>query len=92
MPPTAFFHTDSGAVRFWVEVAGIPVGASVSQTTLHHRFRPDAQGENPMDTFSAHRAELEGVVRRRVGQGAIEPVMLREHDLKVDPAAPASMT
>ena len=90
MPPTAFFHTDSGAVRFWVDVADIPVGASVSPATLHHRFRPDAQGENPMDTFTAHRVELEAAVRRRVSQGAIEPVMLREHDLKVDPAAPAT--
>lgn len=87
MPPTAFFHTDSAAVRFWVEVAGIPVGASVSHATLHHRFRPEAQGENPMDTFAAHRAELETVVRRRVAQGAIEPVMLREHDLKLAPPA-----
>jgi len=70
MPPIAFFHADSGA--------------SISQATLHHRFRPEAQGENPMDTFAAHRAELEAVVRRRVSQGAIEPVMLREHDLKAE--------
>ena len=83
MPPTAFFHTDSGAVRFWVDVADIPVGASISLATLHHRYRPEAHGENPMDTFTAHRAELEAVVRRRVGEGAIEPVMLREHDLKL---------
>ena len=78
-----FFHADSGTVRFWVTVDDQPVGASISQQTLHYRFRPTSQGEDPMETYNSFTADIHAAVRRRVAQGSIEPVMLREHDLRV---------
>jgi hypothetical protein len=79
-----FFHDDSDSVRFWVQVAAVVVGASVSKRTLHFRFAPQSTGEDPLTTFRAHRAALEAAVRRRVARGSIEPVMIREADLRVD--------
>lgn len=78
----AFFHEDSGTVRFWVQLDGNLVGASVAKQILHYCYRPDAQGEDPMETYALHRPELEAAVERRVAQGSIEPVMLREFDLR----------
>ena len=80
--PQAFFHENSGTVRFWVQVDGKLVGASVGRQALHYCYRPDAQGEDPMETFALHTRELDAAVERRVAQGAIEPVMLREFDLR----------
>jgi hypothetical protein len=77
-----FFHEDSGCVRFWVPIAGIAVGASVSRDTLHYRYAPQATGEDPLVTFRANLAGLEQAVRRRVAKGSIEPVMIREFDLR----------
>ena len=82
-PP--YFHTESAAVRFWVQVDGVPVGASVSGQTLHYRFRPTAQGEDPLETYKAYADDIDAAVRRRVAQGSIEPVMLREFDLRPQP-------
>lgn len=83
----AYFHADSSAVRFWIEVAGLSVGASVGQAVLHYRFEPGRQGDDPMTTYLAHSEEIHAAVRRRVAQGSIEPVMLREHDLRPLPGA-----
>ena len=82
MTQAAFFHADSNAVRFWVEIEGHPVGASISRDALHYALRPDGRNEDPMETFNAHTARLDAAVRRRVAGGSIEPVMLREHDLR----------
>jgi hypothetical protein len=82
MSQDPFFHQDSGAVRFWVPVNGGFIGASISRETLHHRFRPGAQGDDPMETFTTYRREITAAVERRVAQGSIEPVMLREYDLR----------
>ena len=79
-PPS--FHEPSGAVRFWVQVDSLLVGASISRETLHYRFRPDARGEDPLETYKAHAADIDAAVRRRVAKGSIEPVMVREHDLR----------
>ena len=78
----AFFHEPSGTVRFWVLVGEKELGASVSREALHHRYRPSAQGEDPLETFHANLADIEAAVRRRAAVGAREPVMLREHDLQ----------
>jgi hypothetical protein len=89
MPDTAdlpFFHESSGTVRFWVTVDEKMIGASVGQLALHHCFRPTAQGDDPVDTFRSHLADIEAAVRRRVAQGALEPVMLREFDLRTPSA------
>jgi hypothetical protein len=85
-PP--FFHESSGTVRFWVRIDGKLIGASVGRTALHHRYRPTAQDDDPIETFRAHIADIEAAVRARVAQGSIEPVMLREYDLRPG-AAPA---
>lgn len=58
------------------------MGASVARPVLHHHFRPESGDDDPLQTFLNHRAELEAAVRRRIEQGSIEPVMLREHDLR----------
>jgi hypothetical protein len=78
-----FFHDASGTVRFWVEVDGNVLGASVSREALHHRYRPTAQGEDPLETFRQNTADIEAAVRRRVAAGAGEATMLREYDLRV---------
>ncbi len=77
-----FFHDASGTVRFWIGVGDRLLGASVSREALHHRYRPGAQGDDPLETYQAHRGEIEEAVRRRLAQGSIEPVMLREYDLR----------
>jgi hypothetical protein len=82
MSEEAFFHESSGTVRFWVAVDGRLLGASVSREALHHRYRPSSQGEDPLDTYRANAADIEAAVRRRLAQGSIEPVMLREYDLR----------
>ena len=78
-----FFHESSGTVRFWVPVDGQELGAMVSREALHHRFRPTAKDDDPVETFLANVVEIEAAVRRRLAAGAREPVMLREHDLRV---------
>jgi hypothetical protein len=82
MTQDAFFHHESGAVRFWVPINDQFVGASISRDTLHYRFRPNARDENPMETFAANTKDIFAAVERRVAQGSIEPVMIREYDLR----------
>jgi len=65
-----------------VPVDGKLVGASVGKQALHYCYRPEAQGEDPMETYALHKGELDAAVERRVLQGSIEPVMLREFDLR----------
>jgi hypothetical protein len=82
MTTPAFFHEASGAVRFWVDVEGVSIGASISTATLHYRFRPGDRGEDPLETYRTNARDIDAAVRRRVAQGSIEPVMLREFDLR----------
>ena len=82
MTQEPFFHQESGAVRFWVPINGQWVGASISRETLHHRFRPTAKDDDPLETFTAHARDITAAVGRRVAQGSLEPVMLREFDLR----------
>ena len=83
MSDAPFFHEASGTVRFWVQVDGNHVGASVSREALHHRYRPGAQNDDPLETWRDNAGDIEAAVRRRVAQGSREPVMLREYDLRV---------
>lgn len=82
MSDAPFFHDSSGTVRFWVDVDGTLWGASVSREALHHRYRSGAQGDDPLETFTANASDIEAAVRRRIAQGSREPVMLREYDLR----------
>ena len=79
-PP--YFHPDSGALRFWVDVGGgTLMGASISAQTLHYRFKGELNGSDAVAVYQLNRAEIDAAVRRRVAKGSIEPVMLREPDL-----------
>ena len=82
MPPAAFYHQDSEAVRFWVPIAEGFIGASIRRAVLQYRFRPPGSEEEPIDTYTRHAAELDAAVQRRVAHGSIEPVMLRDFDLE----------
>jgi len=75
----------SRTVRFWVQVDTQWIGASIGKETLHYRYRPDGRDEDPMETYQSHAEDIEAAVRRRIAQGAREPVMLREFDLPVAP-------
>jgi len=81
MTTQPYLHDDSGAVRFWVDVDGQSVGASIRKETLHYRFAPGRNDDQPLATYLANADEIAEAVRRRVAAGSIEPVMLREHDL-----------
>ena len=83
----ASLNEGSGNVHFWVLRDGRHWGATISREALHYRFRPGATGEDPMETFALNLPEIEAAARRRFDQGAREPVMLREHDLR-SPDAP----
>lgn len=87
MMQAPYFHDDSAAVRFWVQIDEAWVGASISRQTLHYRFRPEAKDEDPLETYHAFAQVIDAVVRRRVAGGSIEPVMLREFDLRVTDGA-----
>jgi hypothetical protein len=82
----AYFHADSEAVRFWVCHGDALVGASVSRRTLHYRFRPEAADDDPLETYQRFVEAIHAAVLRRVAEGALEPVMLREFDLRVQDA------
>lgn len=88
-PPLAppCFHDASGTVRFWVQTDGGPLAASVSREALHYRFCPGELDDQPLQTFDRHASEIEAAVRRRLAEGAREPVMLREYDLRRQDAA-----
>lgn len=79
--PQAFFHEDSGTVRFWVRTAaGDTVGASVRKEVMQFRFRPASSGADALKVYQDHRETIDAAVLRRVASGSIEPVMLREAD------------
>ena len=79
---TSFFHAASGCVRFWVPIAGIWVGASVSKATLQGRYAAAPADDDALLTFRAHEPELQDAVRRRVARGGIELVVVGAADLK----------
>jgi hypothetical protein len=79
------FDLASGALRFWVDVDGKAVGASMSKQALHYRLLGDASGSDAVAVYHAHRAELEAAVRRRLAAGSLEPILLREADLPAPP-------
>ena len=81
MSTQPFFHPGSGEVRFFVEIDGESVGASITRQTLHYRFCRTAQGDDPLATYVAHADAIEAAVRRRVAGGSLKPVLLREFDL-----------
>jgi Protein of unknown function (DUF1488) len=84
--PSPFFHQDSGAVRFWVQVpGGAPMGAMLTKQLLQYRFEAKPDGSDAVALYEKHRSDIDAAVLRRVADGSIEPVMLREHDLPPRP-------
>jgi hypothetical protein len=82
MSEPAFFHQPSGTVRFWVLVDGQWVGASIGKEVLHYRYKPNMRDDDPLETYNANALEIDATVRRRVAGGSIEPVMLRDPDMR----------
>jgi hypothetical protein len=80
--PTAFFHEESASVRFWVEIDGAYVGATISRQTLHYRYKPDSGNDEALATYLQNAPEIDAAVRRRVATGSREPVMLRDFDVR----------
>jgi len=80
--PDAFYHLDSGTLRFWVvQPDGSAVGALIRKEILHYGLRGEVDGGDALALYARHRAGLEDAVRRRVASGSLEPVMLREPDV-----------
>lgn len=88
MSQEPFLHTDSGTVRFWVSVNDVLIGAMIRKETLHYTYQPHGQDDDPLETFAAHLQQIHEAVRLRVASGSIEPVMLREADLRAAAARP----
>jgi hypothetical protein len=82
MTDSPFFHEGAREVRFSVIVDQASVWASIGQATLRYHFHPTAHEDDPMKTFMAHEIEIKAAVRRRVAAGSLQPVMLRESDLR----------
>ena len=74
-------------MRFWVLIDGAYVGASVRGQSLHYHYHPRGTDDDALATYVTHAVEIDNVVRRRVAAGSIEPVMLREPDLRVPTSA-----
>lgn len=85
---SAFFHAESGAVRFWVQVGDVMIGATIGKVTLHYRYEPQRNDDDALATYLAHADEIDAAVRRRVAAGSREPVMLRDWDVR--PGQPAA--
>ncbi|MGJ7504239.1 DUF1488 family protein [Variovorax sp. RHLX14] len=81
MADAPFFHDASGTVRFSVTVEGHDVNASIGRETLRYHYRT-GEDADPLNTYGLHAEEIDAAVRRRLAQGSMEPVMLRENDLK----------
>lgn len=82
MSDAPYFHDASGTVRFSVTVdGGQAVSASIGREALRYHFRT-AESADSLETFGQHVEAIEAAVRRRLAQGAMEPVMLREHDMR----------
>ena len=81
MANAPFFHDASGTVRFSVAVEGQDVDASIGRETLRYHYRT-GEDADPLHTFGLHIEDIEAAVRRRLAQGSMAPVMLRENDLR----------
>lgn len=74
----AYFHESSDTVRFQVARSGAAVNASVSRQALRHHFGCGETQADLLACFQAHSRQIHAVVTRRLNEGALEPVMLRE--------------
>lgn len=82
MTDAPFLHEASGTVRFWVSVDDQHVGAIIGKETLHYRYAAQRSDDDPLSTYLSNAAEIHAAVRRRVAGGSVEPVMLRDGDVR----------
>ena len=82
MSTESFFHEGSGTVRFWVTLGEALVGAMVKKETLHYRYHALQTNDDPMETYRENTTEIHEAVRRRLANGSVEPVMLRDADIE----------
>lgn len=85
----AYFHDDSGTVRFWVQLDHKPIGAMVRKETLHYRYHARVSNDDPLATYRDNAQEIDEAVRRRAAAGSAEPILLRDADLAPGPGAGA---
>ena len=76
-----FFDELLRSVSFWVLIDARLVNASIRRETLHDCYRPTADNDDPLDTYKLHASEIDAAVHRRVAEGSVEPVVLRQFDL-----------
>jgi hypothetical protein len=82
-PEEAFFHLESGRLRFWVrQEDGSMVGATISKETLRYCFGGAVDGEDAPAIYQAHRTQIDAAVRKCRTAGALEPIMLRDFHVK----------
>ncbi len=81
MHPPPYFDQGADRVLFCVEIGDVLVDASVGRATLHYRYHPGANADDPLATYVQHAEEIDAAVRRRMEAGARAPVMLRDADL-----------
>ena len=82
-------HDAARTVRFWVPVNGISVCAIVDEATLRCCFVPPQPRESALSLVRKHQLELDDIVRRKVADGFLEPVMLHDSDFPIDAARAA---
>jgi hypothetical protein len=88
-PPAPFFHADSDALRFWVELPGRPpMGAIIGRRVLQQCFQGREDGSDALSVYAQNRRTIHAAVARRAAAGSLEPVMLREFDMRLSERPP----
>jgi hypothetical protein len=85
MQPIAQFDPVSRTVRFVVPLKDTWIRASINRQALRQHF--GASDDTLVASYNAHQDEIHAAVSRRLAQGALEPVNLRESNFPQRPAA-----
>ena len=80
MKDDAFYDLASGSVRFWVEVPGGHIGASIGGEVLRYRYHGGGSNADSLLTYLDHMDEIDEAVRKRSAAGSREPIMVRTTD------------
>jgi len=73
-----YLHEASDCVRFQVPVSGGVRSASVNRQALKNSFKSADPLADLLSIYYVHEPAIHQTVLRRLAQGALEPVMLRE--------------
>jgi hypothetical protein len=77
--PDGRFDDASEAIEFCVGIDGVMNHASISSAVLHSHY---GHADSPATLFRENSPALAEAVRDRVAGGSIQPIVLREYDLK----------